>query len=87
MLLCQEVAQVLAHKLVEVVVNKVSLVEEEVVVQREVQVVQRYEVDHLQVHQYQIRTTLNATRTIIIALLDDAHMQISRDMFVETRGI
>ena len=76
-----------AHEVVEVVVDKVTLDEEEIVVQQEVRVVQREQVDYLQVHQRQIRTTLDATHAITITSPDNVYTQISNVMYAERRDI
>ncbi len=86
MVLHREVAQACAHKVVEVVVDKVSRVEE-VVVQRELQVAQREQVDHLQVYPYQIIITLDATRVTITTPPGNVQIQISNVMFVERKDI
>ena len=82
----REVAQAREHEVVEVVVDKVSRVEE-VGVQQEVQLAQRELVDHLQVHPHQIRITLDATRATITPPPDNVHTKISNVMFVEKRDI
>ena len=87
MVLHREVALARADEVVEVVVDKVFPLEEEVVGQREVQVVQRVQVDHLRVHLRQIRTTLDAMRAIITTPPGYVHTQISNAMFAERRDI
>ena len=74
-------------EVVEVVVDKAFLLEEEVVGQREVHVVQRVEIGHLRVHLGQIRTTLDAMRAIIITPPGYLHTPISNAMFAERRDI
>lgn len=69
------------------VVDKVFPLEEEIMGQREVQVVQRVQVDHLRVHLCQIRTTVDAMREIITTSLGYVHMQISNVMFAMRRDI
>ena len=87
-MLCQEVALAHAHKVVEVVVDKVTLDEEEVVVvQREVRVFQQEQIDYFQVHQCQIRIILDATHAITITSPDNTHMQILNVMYAERRDI
>lgn len=64
--------------------GKVSLVEEKVV-QWELQVRGRGQVDYLQV--YQMRIIFNIMRTTITTTPENVHMQISSVMFVRKKDI
>ncbi len=56
-------------------------------VQQEVQVAQRKQVDHLQVHLDQIGTTLDATRATITTPPGNVQIQLSSVMFEERKDI
>lgn len=87
MILHREVTIAHADKVVEVIANKVFLFEKEVVGQREIQVMQRIQVDNLRVHFRQIRSSLDTICAIITTSLGYIYMQISNVTFVVGRDI
>ena len=72
------------HEVVEVVVDKFIRIEE-VVVQRKVQVAQRENMDHPQVHLHQIRTNLDAMRATITTPPGNIQIQVSSIMLTKER--